>query len=424
METIAKNARQASIVTASLSTEVKNAALAAVINAMNAAADDIFKANQADMDAAVDAGLASPLVKRLKFDRAKLDGVIAGIETLIDLPDPAGQRIDAVKLDNDLILERVRCPIGVLGIVFESRPDALVQISTLALKSGNAVLMKGGSEAANTNRILADTIYNAAVKAGLPQGWMALLETRDDVKAMLAMDKYIDLVIPRGSNAFVQYIMNNTKIPVMGHADGICHVYIDDKADIDKAVKVAFDSKCQYPAVCNAMETLLVSAEIAPTVLPKLAAEYQKANVELRGDSKTCDILDSCVPATEDDWSTEYNDMTLSIAIVDDMAQAIEHINNFGSGHTDCIVTEDSARAKQFMALVDSASVFHNCSTRFADGFRYGLGAEVGISTGKIHSRGPVGLEGLMIYKWLMTGNGHAVADFEPNGKPYLHEKI
>ncbi len=423
MEQTAKSARQASIKAASLSGEMKNAALAEVAKALEAASDKIFRANEQDLENSRKAGLAGALLKRLKFDRGKLDGVIDGIESLIKLEDPVGQQMDAVKLDEGLVLRRVRCPIGVLGIVFESRPDALVQISTLALKSGNAVLLKGGSEAANTNRVLADTIYNASLAAGMPVGWMALLETRDDVKAMLAMDKYIDLVIPRGSNEFVQYIMNNTKIPVMGHADGICHVYIDEGADIDKAVRVAFDSKCQYPAVCNAMETLLVHSSIAETVLLRLAEEYEEANVELRGDERVREVI-NCKPATEQDWATEYNDMILSIAMVDSLGEAIEHINKYGSGHTDCIVTENEGCAKEFMALVDSSSVFWNCSTRFADGFRYGLGAEVGISTGKIHSRGPVGLEGLTIYKWLMAGNGHAVADFGPEGKKYLHEKI
>ena len=423
MDMIAKSARKASIKAASLSTEMKNAALGAVAKALDAAADNIFEANEQDLDNARKTGLAGALLKRLKFDRGKLDGVIEGVSQLVKLDDPIGQQLDAVKLDEGLVLRRLRCPIGVLGIVFESRPDALVQISTLALKSGNAVLLKGGSEAANTNRILADTIYEAAVAAGMPEGWMALLETRDDVKAMLAMDKYIDLVIPRGSNEFVQYIMNNTKIPVMGHADGICHVYIDEGADLEKAVKVAFDSKCQYPAVCNAMETLLVNSAVAETVLLRLAEEYEEANVEMRGDERARAII-NCKPATDQDWATEYNDMILSIAVVDSLEQAIEHINKYGSGHTDCIVTEDEAKAKEFMALVDSASVFWNCSTRFADGFRYGLGAEVGISTGKIHSRGPVGLEGLTIYKWQMVGQGHAVADFEGGGKKYLHEKL
>ena len=423
MEQTAKAARQGSIKAASLSAEVKNAALAEVAKALECASGKIFSANEQDLDKARKAGLSGALLKRLKFDQSKLDGVIDGIESLIRLADPVGEQLDAVKLDEGLILRRVRCPIGVLGIVFESRPDALVQISTLALKSGNAVLLKGGSEASNTNRVLADTIYNAAIAAGMPIGWMALLETRDDVKAMLAMDKYIDLVIPRGSNEFVQYIMNNTKIPVMGHADGICHVYIDERADLEKAVKVAFDSKCQYPAVCNAMETLLVHSSIAETVLLRLAEEYEEANVELRGDDRVRSII-NCKPAMEQDWSTEYNEMILSIAVVDSLEEAIEHINKYGSGHTDAIVTEDEGRAKEFMTLVDSASVFWNCSTRFADGFRYGLGAEVGISTGKIHSRGPVGLEGLTIYKWLMTGNGHAVADFGSGGKKYLHEKM
>ncbi|MBN2841708.1 MAG: glutamate-5-semialdehyde dehydrogenase [Sedimentisphaerales bacterium] len=422
MRDIASQARQASVITASLPGELKNLALQSVAEALRLHGDIIISANKADLANAESAGLASALLKRLKFDQEKLNAVISGIESLRKLPDPVGCQLDATRLDNDLILRRVSCPIGVLGIVFESRPDALVQISTLAIKSGNAVLLKGGSEATLTNAALAKVIDYAACQAGFPAGWLALLQSRDDVKAMLAMDEFIDLVIPRGSNDFVRYIMDNTRIPVMGHADGICHVFIDDSADMEMAVKVAFDSKCQYPAVCNAMETLLVSSAVAEKVLPVLAEAYGKAGVELRGDERVCKLI-KCNKATEQDWATEYNDLILSIAIVDSLEEAIEHINKYGSGHTDCIVTQDKQRADVFMARVDSASVFCNCSTRFADGFRYGLGAEVGISTGKIHARGPVGLEGLTIYKWLMTGNGHAVADFEPDKKPYLHDK-
>lgn len=421
---IARKARQASVVMASLSTGVKNNALATVANALAAAREDIVKANQLDMEKARNEGISSVLIKRLKFDSGKLQEVIDGIHSVIRLPDPAGRVLHGVELDEGLELRQVSCPIGVLGIVFESRPDAMVQISALAIKSGNAILLKGGSEAAGSNKTLADIIGRAGVQAGLPEGWLGLMETRDDVTAMLDLDEYIDLIIPRGSNAFVKYIMDNTRIPVLGHADGICHVYIDAKADLAKAVPVAFDSKCQYAAVCNAMETLLVDAKIASEFLPRVKAEYDKAGVELRGDDKTRAIID-CKPATPQDWATEYNDMILSIKVVEGLAEAIEHINQYGSGHTDAIVTEDEQAAGKFMSLVDSANTFWNCSTRFADGFRYGLGAEVGISTNKIHARGPVGLEGLMIYKWQLTGTGQIVANYAgENGKSFTHKPL
>jgi glutamate-5-semialdehyde dehydrogenase len=284
--------------------------------------------------------------------------------------------------------------------------------------------LKGGSEAAKTNRILAETISEAGEKAGLPEGWIQLLETRQDVAEMLALDEYIDLVIPRGSNEFVRYIMNNTNIPVLGHADGICHVYIDSDADLDMAVNITVDSKCQYVAVCNAAETLLVATEIAGTFLPKVKTALEQKGVELRGCERTAAII-HVKPATEDDWSTEYLDYILSIKVVDGLDLAIDHINHYGSGHTDAIVTADKNKAERFMALVDSANVFWNCSTRFSDGFRYNLGAEVGISTNKIHARGPVGLEGLLIYKWRLLGTGQIVADYSgPNAKRnFTHKK-
>ncbi|MCF7957851.1 MAG: glutamate-5-semialdehyde dehydrogenase, partial [Phycisphaerae bacterium] len=369
---IARKARQASVVMASLSTEVRNNALATVANALAAAREDIVKANQQDMDQARHEGISPVLIKRLKFDPGKLQEVIDGIHSVIRLPDPAGRVLHGVELDEGLELRQVSCPIGVLGIVFESRPDALVQISALAIKSGNAILLKGGSEAAGSNKTLADIIARAGVQAGLPDGWLGLLETREDVTAMLDLDDSIDLIIPRGSNAFVKYIMDNTRIPVLGHADGICHVYIDAKADLAKAVPVAFDSKCQYAAVCNAMETLLVDAKIAGEFLPRVKAEYDKVGVELRGDDKTRAIID-CKPATPQDWATEYNDMILSIKVVEGVTEAIDHINQYGSGHTDAIVTEDEQAAGKFMSLVDSANTSWNCSTRFADAFRYGL---------------------------------------------------
>ena len=424
IQEIASKARQASIRTAALSAKEKNHALAAIAGTLRQQEKRIVAANQQDLAQAQKDHLNPALLKRLKFDGAKLKGVIEGIESLITLADPVGRTLSARQLDNGLELYQVSAPIGVLGIIFESRPDALVQISTLALKSGNAVLLKGGSEAIQTNRALAEVIGEASERAGLPEGWMALLETRADVHAMLALEGYIDLIIPRGSNAFVKYIMDHTRIPVLGHADGICHVFIDRAADLEKAVRIAYDSKCQYPAVCNAMETLLVDQAIASKFLPRIKAEYDKAGVELRGDSRTQNIIE-VKAADEQDWKTEYNDLILSIRVVDGLEAAIDHINTYSSHHTDAIVTEDSQAARQFLNRVDSADVFWNCSTRFADGFRYGLGAEVGISTNKIHARGPVGLEGLVIYKWKLLGRGQIVADYSgPQAKPFTHKEM
>ncbi|MBN2313777.1 MAG: glutamate-5-semialdehyde dehydrogenase [Sedimentisphaerales bacterium] len=421
---IAVIAKSASIRLAAVKTDVKNRALNEIARAIRQRSDDIISANQQDLSAAEKEHLPMPLLKRLKFDEGKITQVIAGIESLITLDDPVGQTLSAIELDAGLELYKVSCPIGVIGVVFESRPDALVQISTLCLKSGNAVLLKGGSEAAQTNRILTEIIAEASETAGLPRGWIQLLQTRQDVAEMLAQDDYIDLVIPRGSNEFVRYIMNNTNIPVLGHADGICHVYVNADADVNMAVDITVDSKCQYVAVCNAAETLLVDSGIAESFLPKVKIALEEKNVELRGCEKTAAIID-VKPATEEDWSTEYLDYILSIKIVDGLDEAIEHINRYGSGHTDAILTSDKDKAERFMALVDSGNVFWNCSTRFSDGFRYGLGAEVGISTNKIHARGPVGLEGLLIYKWKLLGAGQTVADYSgPDVKTFTHRKI
>jgi glutamate-5-semialdehyde dehydrogenase len=421
---LTQSARTASIGMAAIKTDIKNNALAEIAKALMANAARIISANQKDLDAAQKANLAKPLLKRLKFDQEKIEQVIAGINSLIDLPDPAGVVLSGTELDAGLELYKVTCPIGVIGVIFESRPDALVQISTLCLKSGNAVLLKGGSEAEKTNSILAEIISQASEKAGLPKGWIQLLHTRQDVAQMLNLDEFIDLIIPRGSNDFVRYIMNNTNVPVLGHADGICHVYIDGEADIDMAVNITVDSKCQYVAVCNATETLLVDSKIANSALPKIQAALEKRNVELRGCPGTMKII-NVKPATEQDWYTEYLDYILSIKIVDGLEDAINHINHYGSGHTDTIVTSNKDTAERFMALVDSADVFWNASTRFSDGYRYGLGAEVGISTNKIHARGPVGLEGLVIYKWKMYGRGQVVADYSgPNARKFTHKKI
>ncbi|MDA3882755.1 MAG: glutamate-5-semialdehyde dehydrogenase [Bacteroidales bacterium] len=420
---LAQAAKKASIQLAATSTDAKNNALQHIAKKLKEREAEIIAANTKDMERSSTENLEAPLLKRLKFDSEKIDGVIAGIHSLIALPEPVGSTLCSTELDSGLELYKVSCPIGVIGVIFESRPDALVQISSLCLKSGNSVLLKGGSEAKETNKILAEIIKSASIEANIEKGWIQLLETRDDVNEMLALDEYIDLIIPRGSNEFVQYIMNNSNIPVLGHADGICHVYIDKEADIDMAVDVAVDSKCQYVAVCNAAETFLIHADVAETVLPKLADKLAEHSVEIFGCDKTQKII-SCSPATEQSWKTEYLDYKVSIKVVADITEAINHINTYGSGHTESIVTKNSAEADLFMNLADSGNVLWNCSTRFSDGFRYGLGAEVGISTNKIHARGPVGLEGLLIYKWKLKGTGQIVSDYASGTAEFTHNPL
>lgn len=421
---LAKSAKKASIELAAADSQVKDIALGGIAKALKANAESIIAANQKDLAKAREDNLAGPLLKRLKFDREKIDDVCAGIESLINIAEPVGRTVSAMELDNGLELYKVSCPIGVIGVIFESRPDALVQISSLCLKSGNAVILKGGSEAANTNRVLAETIKAASESSGIAAGWIQLLETRQEVAEMLEADEYIDLIIPRGSNEFVKYIMSNTTIPVLGHADGICHVYVDSEADLDMAVRVSVDSKCQYCAVCNAAETLLVHESIAGEFLPMVKAGFAEKDTEIRGCAKTRKIIDAAI-ADEHDWTTEYLDNIISIKVVSDFSEAVEHINKFGSGHTDAIITKNAQAAADFMNLVDSADVFWNASTRFADGYRFGLGAEVGVSTTKIHARGPVGIEGLLIYKYKLVGTGQIVADYSgPGAKSYSHKRI
>jgi glutamate-5-semialdehyde dehydrogenase len=420
----ATEAQQAAITLAGFSGEAKNAALSHIARALNARRQEILAANRIDLERSRGQHLAPPLLKRLGVDQEKIDEACAGIESLMALPDPVGVTLSATELDAGLELYKVSCPIGVIGVVFESRPDALVQISSLCLKSGNAVLLKGGSEAAETNRVLAAIIAEATQASGAPSGWLHLMETRTDVSQMLALDGAIDLIIPRGSNAFVRHIMEHTHIPVLGHADGICHVYVDKAADPAMALAICIDSKCQYVAVCNAAETILVHGDIAERFLPALAEALSQKGVEIRGCKETARII-PVTEATETDWATEYLDWIVSIKIVDSLDAAVSHINRYGSGHTDVIVTGEQSRALRFMDYVDSADVFCNCSSRFADGFRFGLGAEVGISTNKIHARGPVGLEGLMIYKWRMIGNGHVVADYTgTHATPFTHRRL
>lgn len=420
---IAEEAKAASRSLATLSADVKNHALLAIADALTAQSDRIQKANDADLKAAKRDKLAAPLLKRLTFQGHKVEDAVAGLRSLAGLPEPVGRVLTRTELDSGLVLTKETCPLGLVGVIFESRPDALVQISALCLKSGNAALLKGGREAANTNRALAAIICDASREAGVPDGWLQLLETRDEVSEMLAMDDLVDLVIPRGSNEFVRHIMATSRIPVMGHAAGICHTYVDRAADLDMALDIVEDAKCQYPAVCNATETLLVHADVAPMFLPPLAERLGKRGVELRGCKRTCKTI-KCVPATEADWDSEYLDLILSIRVVDSMDEAMEHIRRHGSGHTEAIVTEDAVAAERFLDSVDSADVFWNASTRFADGFRFGLGAEVGISTSKLHARGPVGLEGLLSTKWKLRGGGHIVAPYADGTKAFTHKTL
>ncbi|MDK2940149.1 MAG: glutamate-5-semialdehyde dehydrogenase [Methanolobus sp.] len=429
-------AKKASIILASVSTDTKNEALEAMAQALDDNRDKILEANQKDIEAAEKlkrkGELSQALVDRLKVSDSKISGMIDGIRDVIKLEDPVGKTIDALELDQGLELYQVSCPIGLIGVIFEARPDVVPQVMSLCLKSGNATIFKGGSEALNSNRVIFDLLNEAAESTkGMTSGAFQLMETREEVNDILSMDAYIDLLIPRGSNAFVKYMQDNTKIPVLGHADGICHIYVDDEADLSKAYEVCFDSKVQYPAVCNAMETLLINAEIAEKFLPKMARMYDDAGVQMRCDERSfeilgqIDFLKSIARAIEDDWRTEYNDLTLSIKIVESMDEAIEHINNYGSHHTDGIITENDLKKKKFTELIDSSSVMLNASTRFADGFRYGKGAEVGISTNKIHARGPVGMEGLLIYKYILVGNGDKVADYAgPEAKKFTHRKL
>lgn len=420
----AATAKQAAVQLAAVSTAMKNQALTDIAQALQDNTDAILAANDADIQRAEQEQLAAPLLKRLRFDQAKIHEAVSGLDSLIGIEDPVGRTLSALELDQGLELFRVSCPIGVIGVIFESRPDALVQISSLCLKSGNSVLLKGGSEAAETNRILANIIERASVKAGIPDGWMGLMETRADVADMLALEDSIDLIIPRGSNEFVKHIMDNTHIPVLGHADGICHVYIDKSADLEMAVKICVDSKTQYVAVCNAAETILVHQQIAPTFLPQLKQALEAKGVEIRGCDATAGII-NVKRAVDEDWKTEYLDLIVSVKVVPHMTGALDHINRYGSGHTDVIVTRERERAVAFMNLADTADAFWNCSSRFSDGFRFGLGAEVGISTNKIHARGPVGLEGLLIYQWRMVGNGHIVADYSgPEARAFTHRKL
>lgn len=406
---------------ASLSEEVRNRILRAVKETLLENREEIFTENRKDLEQAKSDNLPDPVIKRLKFDEHKLASVTEGIDQLIGLPDPLNRKLMDRELDEGLRLVRTTCPIGVIGIIFESRPDALVQISTLCIKSGNCVVLKGGSETRNTNRILYELISRAAIENGAPEGCMHQAQAHSEIDELLNCYGSVDLIIPRGSNSFVQYIMNHTKIPVMGHADGICHIYVDKDADVDMAVKIITDAKIQYTAACNAAETLLVNRQIAKEALPKIAKDLRAYNVLLRGTKEVSELIE-CQEMKEEEFRTEYLDLIISVKLVDDVDEAIAHINRYGSHHTDAIITNDHETAERFLRLVDSAGCYVNCSTRFSDGFRYGFGAEVGISTSKLHARGPVGLEGLTTYKYLLYGSGQTVGEYA-DGQKQFHFK-
>lgn len=430
LESIAQGAKNASYKLSSLSEEVKNQALEAVAEGLLKNKQRIINANQKDLEEAVRQiklkKMSPALYNRLKFDEEKINVVIDGIYDVMELEDPVNKKLWGMELDKGLELYRISCPIGVIGVIFESRPDVIPQIVSLAIKSANAVILKGGSEAKHTNLCLIDIIKDALETVDMfPFGAISLIQTREDVAQMLKLDKYIDLIIPRGSNNLVQYIQHNTKIPVLGHADGICHIYIEESADIEKAINICVDSKIQYPSACNAVETILINKAAVENILPDLVLALKREAVLVKGCEKCLEVVSDLEPATEEDWSTEYGEKIVSIKVVNDIIDAIEHINHYGSGHTDCIITEDKHQMGIFMDLVDSAGVYHNASTRFADGFRYGLGAEVGISTNKTHARGPVGLEGLTIYKYKLYGNGQYVGEYTgEKSKGFTHKTL
>ena len=424
LSSIAKETRAAAQGLAQQSTETKNQALEAIAQALETASSEILAANQKDCELAESNGIPSALYARLKLSPVKLAGAIAGVRSVGDLPDPVGSVQLKRELDDGLVLQRLSAPLGVLGVIFEARPDAVMQIASLAIKSGNGVILKGGQEALHSCQALIKAIHAGLANTAISPKAVSLLTSREETRALLQMDDDVNLIIPRGSNGFVQFIQDNTRIPVLGHADGICHLYIDEFADLEQAIAIAVDSKTQYPAACNAIETLLVHEKIAEQGLPLIHQAFRDAGVVLKGDARVQSVI-PIEAASDEDWSTEYSDLILSLKMVDDMDEAIAHINTYGSGHTDGIVTQDAGKAAFFMNQVDAAGVFHNCSTRFADGFRYGFGAEVGISTQRMPPRGPVGLEGLVTYKYQLVGDGHIVATYSGDAaKAFTHREL
>jgi gamma-glutamyl phosphate reductase len=423
MEGLASDVRTAQRQLGSASGEARTAALGALARLLVERQAEVLAANDADVEAARQSGIAASLQARLRLTPDKLETLLTGLHSLAEAGDPVGRTLRKTRLDDGLELTQVTSPLGVLLIIFESRPDAVIQIGGLGLRTGNGLLLKGGREATRSNKALIGCLRAALEQAGLPAAAVASVETRDEVAELLDLDHHIDLVIPRGSSALVRSIQSRTRIPVLGHAEGICHLYLDKAADPEMATRIAVDGKCDYPAACNATETVLVHRAFLPH-LGGVGAALEAQGVEIRADGPAMGALPNAQPAAPADGSTEYGDLVLAVRTVDDIDRAIDWIHTHGSGHTDAIVTEDAAAAAAFLARVDSASVFHNASTRFADGFRYGLGAEVGISTGRIHARGPVGADGLLTTRWLLRGRGHCAGDYGPGGRSYAHESI
>jgi glutamate-5-semialdehyde dehydrogenase len=426
-----RRARRAAHVLGALSNERRNEGLLAAAAALEARSAEILAANEKDCAVATPAvergELSRAMFARLRTTERGVAEMAARVRDVTRLADPLHRRLRATELDDNLVLYKESCALGVVGVVFESRPDVVPQIASLTLKSGNAVCLKGGAEAAETNAKLV-AIWRVALAPfpDIPQDSVVLFHSREDVAEILTLHDEIDLIVPRGSNEFVRYVTEHSRIPVLGHGEGICHVYVHKDADLPKAYDVAFDSKVEYPAVCNAVETLLVHEEIAPAFLPEMIRLYREAGVEVRGCPRTMELgrEQEVVPATEEDWKKEYSDLIISIKVVDGVNEAIDHINRYGSRHTESIVTESHDVASRFMEFVDAANVFQNASTRFSDGFRYGHGAEVGISTGKIHARGPVGLEGLTTYKYKLFGTGHTVASYSKGLRTFKHRLL
>lgn len=425
---MAKRARESSRHLARLSNDARNEILMAAAKAIEGAALGILDANERDCRAAeplVASGkMSAAMFARLRVTAKGIEEMAARVRDVARLPDPLGRRLAATELDDKLVLCKETCPLGVVGIVFESRPDVVPQVASLALKSGNGLMLKGGAEASHTNEMLVE-LWRRCLEgsSSVPADAVQLLHTRADVMELLTLERDVDLIIPRGSREFVEFVARNSRVPVLGHGEGICHVYVDSAADVEKAIRITLDSKTQYPAACNAAETLLVHEGIAQRLLPRVVKELKAAGVEVRACSKTAALVEKkdFIAAKEEDWATEYSDLILSIKVVSDFDEAIAHIQRFGSGHTEAIVTEAAEAARNFMEQVDAAGVFHNASTRFADGFRYGLGAELGISTSKLHARGPVGLEGLTTYKYKLFGDGHIVAEYSRGTRRFKH---
>ncbi|MCK7598314.1 glutamate-5-semialdehyde dehydrogenase [Microbulbifer sp. CAU 1566] len=409
MQAMGRAARAAARLMARADTGTKNAALKAIAAELDAQRPQLAAANAKDMQNGRDNGLDAALLDRLELTDGRIDGMIEGLNQIAELPDPVGEVSDLKYRPSGIQVGKMRVPLGVVGIIYESRPNVTIDAASLCLKSGNATILRGGSEALHSNGAIAACIAAGLKQAGLPETAVQVVATTDRaaVGALISMPEYVDVIVPRGGKGLIERISREARVPVIKHLDGICHVYLDDRADPQKAFDIALNAKTHRYGVCNAMETLLVAEAVAAEFLPKLAAAYQEKGVELRGCEQTRAILPNVLPATEADWATEYLAPVLAIRVVADMDAAMDHIAQYSSGHTESIVTEDYSRARRFLAEVDSASVMVNASTRFADGFEYGLGAEIGISTDKIHARGPVGLEGLTSQKWIVFGDGH-----------------